>query len=157
MSNDDSEKSAEKQPWPELPKPLQNRMSVKWTTMESLRVLQNRLYAQGDTRSVLLLTACGAIQGKLSDISDNYEVSLATDGSSDTDLISATVHLRNDLWHMYAKKDPELQAIDSGALIHLTDVTYRVGNRRLHAAHMGVFASEVIGFTLLPDAGVLIR
>jgi hypothetical protein len=142
----------EQQPWPNLPNPLQHRMSMKWTTLESVRILQDRLVAQDIQSSVLLLTPSGAICGKLADISDSYEENMTIEKADALDIASASAHLRTELWRMYAKKDPSLQAIDCGAIIHMQDVSMRLGNRNIHLPHIALFASEIIGFSLVSDA-----
>lgn len=149
-SGPEKEKQKEN-PWPNLPDPLQHRMSIKWTTLESVRILQQRLHSQDVPSSVMLLTPMGAICGELTDISDSYEENLAVERADELDVASASVHLRTELWRMYAKKDPSLQTIDCGAIIHLENVSMRLGSRNLHLKHLALFASEIVGFSLLPD------
>lgn len=97
----------------------------------------------------MLLTSMGPIQGELDDITDSYEESVASDDVHAVDVVSAVVHLRTDLWNMYSKKDQELYAHDSGAVVHLKNVSFRIGGRNVHAPHMGVFVDHVVGFSLL--------
>ncbi len=138
----------DKHPWPDLPKPLEHRLSMKWTTLESLRILQQRLLARGASSQVVLLTTSGILQGRLSDISESYEDSVALDAVSDIDVPSAAVHLRTDLWSMYARKDEQITPVDSAAVLHLEDVVMKVGTRKVRLKHLGVFADEVVAFAL---------
>lgn len=148
----DKEKSENREAsWPGLPKPLEHRLSTKWTTFEALRILQLRLRAGGSGTNVVLFTSAGVIQGELVDISESYEQSVGSHSLPDMDVISATVHLRTDLWTMYAQKDQELQPVDSAAVIRLKNVVTRIGNRRIHLPQLGVFASDVAAFTLTTD------
>jgi hypothetical protein len=148
---DQQESADDKHPWPGLPKPLVHRLSMKWTTLESLRILQQRLLARGAPSQVVLLTTSGLLQGRLADISESYESSVALDAVSDIDVPSAAVHLRTDLWSMYASKDEQITPVDSAAVLHLEDVVMKVGTRKVRLNHLGVFADEVVAFTLSPD------
>jgi hypothetical protein len=152
MVEDQSSQADKEQPWPNLPDPLQHRMSMKWTTLESLRILQERLNNQGVSSTVLLLTPAGPVCGQLTDISDSYEENMGCHDAGELDVASASVHLRTNLWRMYAKQDPSLQAVDCGAIIHLENVSMRFGNRRVHLPHMALFASEILGFSLSSTA-----
>jgi hypothetical protein len=151
VSDSSSPKNENEQPWPNLPDPLQHRMSIKWTTLESVRILQQRLDNQDLPSSVMLLTPVGAIYGELTDISDSYEENLSVERADELDVASASVHLRTELWRMYAKKDPSLQPIDCGAIVHLQNASIRLGSRNLRLKHLALFASEIVGFSLVSD------
>jgi hypothetical protein len=122
---------------------------MKWSTIEALRILQSRLSSRGQRVKIMLLTSMGPIQGELDDITDSYEESVSSDDVHGVDVVSAVVHLRTDLWNMYSKKDDELYAHDSGAVVHLKNVSFRIGGRNVHAPHMGVFVDQIVGFSLL--------
>jgi hypothetical protein len=151
MTDREKSRQAEKSPCPGLPKPLQHRLSARWTTFEALRVLQTRLRASGRSTNVLLFTAFGMIQGKLADFSETYEESIAADTVHDVDVVSAVAHLRTDLWSLYAEKDKDAYPVDSAALLNLEDVTVKVGARRIRLNRLAVFAGDVIAFTLTQD------
>ncbi len=146
----DSEKSqkGDKSPMAGLPKPLQHGVSARWTTFEAVRILQERLRASGRSTNVILFTAFGMIQGKLADFSETYEHSIASDTVEQADFVSAVVHLRTDLWSLYAKKDDAAHMVDSAALINLEDVMVKVGARSMRLDRLAVFAADVIAFTL---------
>lgn len=80
----------------------------------------------------------------------DYETAVAATRADGIDPASASVHLRTELNRMYAKQDESLQPIDNGAIIHVRDAVMRCGGRKLRFPHMAVFASEIVGFTLLP-------
>jgi hypothetical protein len=143
----DNREKADNRPWTNLPAAWQNKVSMRWLTLEALRVLQQRVANQSPVR-VLLWTTAGCVEGELADIVEHYDESRSTDDPGDTDVASAVVHLRYDLWNLYAEKNPELQAVDSAALIHVRNATVRIGARRLRIPHMAVFAQDVVGFTL---------
>jgi hypothetical protein len=124
---------------------------MKWTTLESLRILQQRLLARGASSQVVLLTTSGILQGVLADISESYEDSVALDAVSDIDVPSATVHLRTELWSMYARKDEQITPVGSAAVLHLEDAVVKVGTRKVRFKHLGVFADEVVAFALAPE------
>lgn len=134
----------------ELPAHISHRMSVKWSTLEALRVLQSRLQAQGMPARAFLLTSAGVVQGQLADITDTYEEALAGNRLARMDVVSATVHLRADIWQLQATDDPELAPTDSGGVIHLQEAVIRVGGRRLRMDHLALFASDVVGYALVP-------
>lgn len=92
----------------------------------------------------------GLVQGKLADFSDTYEQSVEGDNVVKMDVVSAAVHLRTDIWNMYAEKDSALEATDSGALVHLMDVQFEYGSNTVQLHRMALFASDVIGFSLVP-------
>lgn len=145
-ASQDSQTEKEK-PWPTLPNPLQHRMSMKWATLESLRIIQSRQAAKGETIQVLLLTALGVIVGHLADITDSYEDAVST--STGVDVASACAHLRTELWSMYSKQDPEIEANDCGAMIHVTNATIHSGAGTTTIHHLALFASEIVGFSLV--------
>ncbi|MBX5436162.1 MAG: hypothetical protein IRZ33_02975 [Alicyclobacillaceae bacterium] len=129
--------------WPQLPRALQHRLSQRWATFEALRILQQRWARQGKSGHVVLLTPLGFIEGELVDIADSYEASLDAG-----DPISATVHLRTDIWRMYEQVDERLEPADAGAVVCLRGATVRMGGRRLRLDHLALFADDVLGFTL---------
>lgn len=139
----------EKLPWPALPKALQHRVSLKWTTIESLRILVGRKAANGEIYRVLLLTGMGPIQGELADLADTYEDSVDPQHGSSLDIASATAHLRTDVWNMYASQDDNLEPSDVAPVIRLRNVTIRAGAKRLRLPELAVFASDVIGYTCI--------
>ena len=131
-----------------LPEPIEHRISAKWVTLESLRILQDRLRSRGESVRVLLLTAIGPIQGNLCRVTDSYEDSLDTTELEHIDIASATIHLRTTLWKMYAERESELKATDASAVIHLNDVVIRFGSRRARFDHFALFATDIIGYTI---------
>jgi hypothetical protein len=149
----DSEQSqqGDKSLSPGLPKPIQHGVSARWTTFEALRILQDRLRTRGQSVHVLLFTAFGIIQGKLADFSETYEHSIASGAVENADFVSAVVHLRTDLWSLYSEKDGDAYPVDSAALLNLEDVVVKVGARRIRLDRLGVFAGDVIAFTLTKD------
>ncbi|MCF8563695.1 hypothetical protein LLE49_02935 [Alicyclobacillus tolerans] len=142
--------SGKELPWPELPSAWQHRVSLKWLTLESLRIVHQRLETQGKALNVALLTTSGLVHGDLAQIADTYEESL--NSPTHADIASAVVHLRTDLWRTYEKQDPELQPTDSGAIVHLRNATVHIGSETVHFAELALFASDIIGFTLTETA-----
>jgi len=140
--------SKEKEPWPDLPKAFQHSMSMRWLTLESLRILQNRLHARHESTRVWLLTGAGTLEGLLCEITNDYESSVAEDNLSDIDVASATVHIRTDMWNMYSNEDKELTTIDTAAVLHLSHVKVRTNNHFVSMKHLAVFAGDVIAFGL---------
>ncbi|MCL6547859.1 MAG: hypothetical protein K6T30_03000 [Alicyclobacillus sp.] len=116
---------------------------MKWVTLEALRILHQRLQAQGKHVTVVLLTPAGWIQGELADFADSYEESVASD-----DPVSATVHLRTDIWRMYEAADANIVPVDAGAVVHLRGASLRMGGRRVRLDHLAVFARDIIGYSL---------
>ncbi|MCL6592402.1 MAG: hypothetical protein K6T31_00365 [Alicyclobacillus sp.] len=139
-------------PWPGTALPLSHQMSVKWSTIEALRILQDRLSAQGTDAQVVLMTPMGWVQGELADIAATYEDALGQGDIHSVDAASAAVHVRTHLWNLYVRQDPKLHPSDTGAVLHLRDAVVRVGGRRCRFPHFAVFASDVAGFTLVPKS-----
>ena len=130
---------------------------MKWSTLEALRILQDRLTSQGTTVRVLLMIPMGLVEGELADLTDTYEDSVAGDEVSEVstvDVASATAHLRTELLRMYNERDPELQPTDTGALIRLTDVVLRDHGRRVRLPQLTLFATDVAGFAVADHAMV---
>ncbi|GMA52483.1 hypothetical protein GCM10025857_38400 [Alicyclobacillus contaminans] len=142
------DKPSEPQTWRGLPKPLQHRLSMKWSTVESLRILEQRCRAQHGTTYAVLLTNAGLIQGELADIADTYEENLDVDVVEDLDVASAVSHLRTELWSLYAERDDQLTPSDTGAVVHLVNAEMKSGSRTCRFRHLALFADQVVAFTL---------
>lgn len=139
----------ESMPWPALPKAFQHRVSTKWMTLESLRILIGRREVQGESLHVLLLTTMGPVQGDLADIRDTYEDAIQSDHPGPLDVASATIHLRTSLWNLYAEQDENLSPTDVAPVIRLQNARFRVGTRRIQLPELALFASDVIGYTCI--------
>lgn len=137
--------------WPELPAAFQHRMSIRWLTFESLRILMQRRAAQGVSATVLLLTAMGPVQGELSDLQSTYEASVDPN-MPQLDTASATAHLRMKLWTLYAKVDDELEPSDGAPLLRLRNAVVGFGAQSIKMPELALFASDVIGFGLSETA-----
>lgn len=138
-------KDGEESAWPELPAAFQHRMSVRWLTLESLRILMQRRAAQGVPATVLLLTAIGPVQGELSDLQATYEASVDPK-MPQLDPASATAHLRMELWNLYAKADDELEPSDVAPILRLRNAVVGFGGQSIRMSELALFASDVIGF-----------
>lgn len=142
-----------KLPWPDLPSALQHDISMRWLTLESLRILQERLSARHDNIRVRLLTSAGIVEGMISDISENYEYAMGQ-GLSDVDVASATVHIRTDLWNMYGSRDKHLKPNDSAAVLHMTHVTIQAHGQVFNMDEFAIFVGEIAGFGLISPTNV---
>lgn len=133
-------------PWPTLPTQLAHRVSMKWMTMESLRLLLERQAQDGKPERVILLTASGTIEGQLTDIANTYEESVDP-SNSEVDVASATAHMRTDLWRLFANRDEELEPTDAAPLVRVKNAVIHTSSETIHTAELAVFANEVTGFT----------
>lgn len=150
MADSDNKKQSEQTPtWPGIPDSIAHRTSMKWMALESLRIVHSRLKQRGITSKVLLLTSMGPVEGYLLDIQQQYEQTVAADSVSNMDIPSAVVHVRSELLNVYGKKDDEIMAIDNGAIVRLQNAVLKIGGRKLRVNELALFASEVIGFTLV--------
>lgn len=132
--------------WPTLPSELAHRISMRWLTLESLRVLLERQSHGVGPERVLLFTGAGVVEGELTDIADTYEESVDS-ANLQVDVASATAHMRTDLWHVLADKDGELEPVDTAPIVRLQNAVIHTSNSTIHTKELAVFANEVIGFT----------
>lgn len=115
--------------------------------MEALRVLVERLKRETPVR-VVLWTSAGCVEGELTDISESYEQARGDRSVADVDVASAVVHLRSELWEVYAARDASLTPVDAAPILHVRNAVVRVGSRRVRVPHMAVLANSVVGFSL---------
>jgi hypothetical protein len=149
MSGSKEDKDQNETPvWAGVPESIAHRASMKWMSLEALRVLVDRLSARSLPAKVILLTTQGWIQGTLCDIEQHYDKAIDANRAEDIDIASASVHIRSEMLEVYAKQDPNLHPIDNGAIVRLMNVTMKSGGRRLRLPNMALFASDVIGFSL---------
>ncbi|HEU4963435.1 MAG TPA: hypothetical protein VFV52_06170 [Bacilli bacterium] len=135
---------------PTLPKAMEKRVSMKWLTLESLRKVIARLEAQGGSAEVLFLTAWGQVHGKFGEIRPSYAESFSQDGGDlIPDVSSMVTHLRSELLRKFEEEEQELQLVDSGPILSLTDVTLvGGGGEPTRLPQLTLFADQVIGFSL---------
>lgn len=137
--------------FPTLPKSMEKRVSMKWLTLESLRKVIARLETQGGSAEVMLLTAFGRIHGKLGEIKPSYAESFWEEGEELVpDVASMVTHVRSDLLRKFEEEEKELQLVDGGPILSLTDVMMvDAQGKSTSIPQLTLFADQVIGFSLM--------
>ncbi|MFC4767321.1 hypothetical protein [Effusibacillus consociatus] len=132
-----------------LPKSYEHRASMKWITIESVRVVLERLKEQTDQR-IVLLTPVGFVEGELTDIAPSYSESFKMEFGEDLtpDITSMVANLRIDLLRMIEKHEDKLEIIDSAPLIGLKNVTVRSSGQIYQLPEITIFADQVAGFAV---------
>ena len=132
-----------------LPKSYEHRASMKWITIESVRVVMERLKNQTDQR-ISLLTPVGLIDGVLTDIAPSYSESFDTEFAEELvpNITSMVANVRIDLLRLIEKQEDKLELIDSAPLIGLKNVTVRSADQVFELPEITLFADQIAGFAL---------
>ncbi|BCJ85777.1 hypothetical protein [Effusibacillus dendaii] len=136
-----------------LPKSYDHRASMKWITIESLRVVLERLNAHTEQKAVFL-TSIGLIEGELVDIAASFAESF--DEETDTrqsvpQVTSMVANVRVELLRVVEKDEKELRLTDSAPLIGLRNATIHLPDRAVHLPEVTLFADQVVGFAVEPQ------
>jgi hypothetical protein len=137
-----------------LPESFGHRASMKWITIESVRVIMERLKDQTNRR-IMLLTPVGLIEGELTDIAPSYSESFDAEFGEELapNVTSMVANVRIDLLKMMEKQEDDLELIDAAPLIGLRNVTVRSSAQTFQLPEITLFADQIAGFTVL-NAGV---
>lgn len=137
-----------------LPKSYQHRASMKWITIESARVIMERLQHQTDQR-IMLLTPVGLVEGELTDIAPSYSESFDEEFGEELvpDITSMVANVRIDLLRMIEKNEDDLQLIDSAPLVGLKNVKVHSANQSYELPEITLFADQIAGFTVMDTNG----
>jgi hypothetical protein len=132
-----------------LPKCYEHRASMKWMTIESLRVVLERL----DNRTmgrVLFLTSIGVVEGELTEIAPSYSESFELEGEDSfvPELTSMVANLRIDLLRLAEQSDQQLELVDTAPLIGLKRVTIRTSGQIIELPELTLFADQISGFAI---------
>lgn len=134
---------------PQVPASSQNRISMKWLTVEALRVAIERAnQIQPGHRAVFLIPQ-GTVEGDISEIRSSTAESYI-EGSNDSftaDIASLTANIRTELLRLTEETEEDLQVIDSGAMIVLSNVKLMTHQGTQQLSQMTIFADQIIGFT----------
>lgn len=135
---------------PSLPKSYEHRASMKWITLEAVRVTLERLRKEASGR-VVLLTAAGLIEGELSDIAPTYAESfdIDIDEEAAANVTSMVANLRIDLLRILEKQENKLELTDAAPLIGLKNVIIRIAGQTVEVPELTLFADQIAGFYLM--------
>lgn len=132
-----------------LPKSYEHRPSMKWMTIESLRVVLERL-DNGTMGRVLFLTPVGVVEGELTEIAPSYSESFESAGEDSflPELTSMVANLRIDLLRLAEQSDQQLELVDTAPLIGLKRVTIRTSGQIIELPELTLFADQISGFAI---------
>jgi hypothetical protein len=135
---------------PALPKSYEHRASMKWITLEAVRVTMERLRKEANGR-VVLITAAGMIEGELSDIAPSYAESfdIEFDDQAAANVTSMVANLRIDLLRILEKQENKLELTDAAPLIGLKNVIIRAAGHMTEVPELTLFADQICGFYMM--------
>lgn len=145
-----SEKSNNKsQNVPPLPKSYDHRASMKWITIESLRIALERTAGTAMNR-VSFLTPVGLVEGELTDIAPSYAESfeLADGERFAPDVTSMVANLRIDMLRMMEQQENQLELVDAAPLIGLKNVKIHSAGQLIEMSELTLFADQITGFSV---------
>ncbi|GAX91828.1 hypothetical protein [Effusibacillus lacus] len=134
---------------PSLPKSYGHRASMKWITIESVRVVMERSKTLENKR-IVLLTPAGLVEGELTDIAPSYAESFNSELGEELtpNITSMVANVRIDLLRMIEKQEDKLELIDSAPLVGLKNVVVRTTDHTFKLPEITLFADQIAGFTV---------
>lgn len=147
---------AEKQPGKQdqagatpLPESYRHRASMKWVTIESARIVMERL-KDSVSRTIVLMTPAGVVEGELTDIEPSYSESFdpGAGGEPVPNITSMVANVRTDLLRLIEKEESRVELIDHAPLVGLKNVTLRTANQVYRLPEMTLFADQITGFSV---------